>query len=59
MRLLILEGQIVNQPRLYGNNEDTGIELSTLGTFNSRGSLSHAANEDESSDGSAVAGTAL
>jgi len=28
-RVLILEGQIVNQPRVHVNNEDTGIDLSS------------------------------
>jgi adhesin/invasin len=29
VRVLILEGQIVNQPRVHVNNEDTGIDLSS------------------------------
>jgi predicted extracellular nuclease len=29
VQVLILEGQIVNQPRVYVNNEDTGINLSS------------------------------
>ncbi len=29
VQVLILEGQIVNQPRIYVNNEDTGINLSS------------------------------
>ena len=29
VQALILEGQIVNQPRVYVNNEDTGIDLSS------------------------------
>lgn len=30
VQVLILEGQIVNQPRVYAGNEDTGIDLSSV-----------------------------